>query len=90
LRRPPRSFAEGFRRAEVVVEETYRMPFVDHVYLETESGVGWIDAEGVLTLRVSTQVLEHFAMWPRCCGFRTAGCGSRARISAGASAARRT
>jgi CO/xanthine dehydrogenase Mo-binding subunit len=52
--------AEGFRRADVVVEHTYRTPFVDHVYLETESGVGWIDAEGVLTLRVSTQVLEHF------------------------------
>ncbi len=51
---------EGFRRAEVQVEQTYRTPFVDHVYLETETGVGWIDAEGVLTLRVSTQVLEHF------------------------------
>jgi CO/xanthine dehydrogenase Mo-binding subunit len=52
--------AEGFRRADVVVEHTYRTPFVDHVYMETETGVGWIDAEGVLTLRVSTQVLEHF------------------------------
>jgi CO/xanthine dehydrogenase Mo-binding subunit len=52
--------AEGFRRAEVVVEHIYRTPFVDHAYLETETGVGWIDAEGVLTLRVSTQVLEHF------------------------------
>src|SRR6266446_7007059 len=51
---------EGFRRAAVVVEHTYRTPFVDHVYLETETGVGWIDAECVLTLRVSTQVLEHF------------------------------
>src|SRR6266540_3600284 len=51
---------EGFGRAEVVVEHTYRTPFVDHVYLETETGVGWIDAEGTLTLRVSTQVLEHF------------------------------
>jgi CO/xanthine dehydrogenase Mo-binding subunit len=51
---------EGFRRADVVVEHTYRTPLVDHVYLETESGVGWIDADGVLTLRVSTQVLEHF------------------------------
>ena len=28
--------------------------------METESGIGWIDAEGVLVLRVSTQVLEHF------------------------------
>ena len=52
--------AEGFRRADVVVEHVYRTPFVDHVYLETETGVGWVDAEGVLVLRVSTQVLEHF------------------------------
>ena len=52
--------AEGFRRADVVVEQTYRTPFVDHAYMETETGVGWVDAEGVLTLRVSTQVLEHY------------------------------
>ena len=52
--------AAGWRMADVVVEHTYRTPFVDHAYMETETGVGWIDAEGVLTLRVSTQVLEHF------------------------------
>ena len=52
--------ALGFARADVVVENTYRTPFIDHVYIETETGIGWIDAEGVLTLRVSTQVLEHF------------------------------
>jgi CO/xanthine dehydrogenase Mo-binding subunit len=52
--------SRGFARADVVVEHTYRTPFVDHVYLETETGIGWIDAEGVLTLRVSTQVLEHY------------------------------
>src|SRR6266487_516433 len=52
--------AGGFARADVVVEKTYQTPFVDHVYLETETGIGWIDAEGTLTLRVSTQVLEHF------------------------------
>ncbi len=52
--------ADGFRGADVIVERTYRTPFVDHLYLETESGIGWIDAEGVLVLRVSTQVLEHF------------------------------
>src|SRR2546426_88081 len=28
--------------------------------METETGIGWIDAEGVLVLRVSTQVLEHY------------------------------
>src|SRR5215510_5410793 len=52
--------AQGFAHADVVVEHTYRTPFVDHAYLETETGIGWIDAEGVLTLRVSTQVLEHY------------------------------
>src|SRR5439155_1494890 len=52
--------ARGLREAAVVVEHTYRTPFVDHVYLETETGLGWIDAEGVLVLRVSTQVLEHY------------------------------
>src|SRR5882762_2069996 len=51
---------QGCTRADVVVEQTYRTPFVDHVYMETETGIGWIDAEGVLVLRVSTQVLEHY------------------------------
>src|SRR5712692_5762938 len=48
---------EALARADVIVEKTYRTPFVDHVYLETETGIGWIDAEGTLVLRVSTQVL---------------------------------
>jgi CO/xanthine dehydrogenase Mo-binding subunit len=57
-------FAEGdveaaFRSADVVVEETYRTQRVDHVYLEPEAGVGWVDSDGVVTLRVSTQVIEH-------------------------------
>lgn len=45
--------------APVVVEGTYRSQRVDHAYLEPEAGVGWIDGEGVLTLRVATQVIEH-------------------------------
>ena len=49
----------GFRSADVVVEETYRTQRVDHVYLEPEAGLGWIDSDGVITLRVSTQVIEH-------------------------------
>jgi CO/xanthine dehydrogenase Mo-binding subunit len=42
-----------------VVEGTYTTQRVDHAYLEPEAGIGWIDANGVLTLRVSTQVIEH-------------------------------
>jgi CO/xanthine dehydrogenase Mo-binding subunit len=46
-------------QADVVIEETYRTTHVDHAYLEPEAGVGWIDSDGALTLRVSTQVIEH-------------------------------
>jgi CO/xanthine dehydrogenase Mo-binding subunit len=49
----------AMQRADVVVEETYRTQHVDHAYLEPEAGVGWFDGDGVLTLRVSTQVIEH-------------------------------
>jgi len=33
---------------------------VDAAYLEPESGVAWIDSDGVITIRLSTQVIEHF------------------------------
>jgi nicotinate dehydrogenase large molybdopterin subunit len=49
----------ALERADVVVEGIYRTQHVDHAYLEPEAGVGWIDGDGVLTLRVSTQVIEH-------------------------------
>lgn len=51
---------KGFSEADVVVENTYRVPFVDHGYLEPESGMAWIDEDGIITIRVSTQVIEHF------------------------------
>ena len=52
--------AEGFRRADAVVEQTYRTQRVDHAYLEPEAGVAWIDANGVVNVRASSQVIEHF------------------------------
>lgn len=51
---------QGFSEADAIVENTYRVPFVDHAYLEPESGVAWMDESGVITIRVSTQVIEHF------------------------------
>jgi CO/xanthine dehydrogenase Mo-binding subunit len=33
---------------------------VDHAYLEPESGVAWLDDDGVITIRAATQVIEHF------------------------------
>ncbi len=50
----------AFARAAVVVEGEYSTQFVDAAYLEPESGVAWIDSDGVITIRVSTQVIEHF------------------------------
>jgi len=52
--------AAGFARAAVVVEGEYVTQFVDAAYLEPESGVAWIDSDGVITIRLSTQVIEHF------------------------------
>jgi CO/xanthine dehydrogenase Mo-binding subunit len=51
---------KAFAESDVVVEATYQTQHVDHAYLEPEAGVGWIDGDGVLTLRVSTQVIEHW------------------------------
>src|SRR5207244_2056720 len=50
----------AFAGADLVVEETYQTQHVDHAYLEPEAGTGWLDDEGVLNLRVSTQVVEHY------------------------------
>ena len=50
----------GFAQADAIVEGEYRVPFGDHVFLEPESGTAWIDEDGVLTIRASTQVIEHF------------------------------
>ena len=46
--------------ADVVVEGTYRTQHVEHAYLEPEAGVGWM-AGDVVTVRGSTQVIEHAA-----------------------------
>ena len=52
--------AAALAAADVVVEGEYRSQHVEHAYLEPEAGVGWVE-NGVLTLRVSTQVIEHAA-----------------------------
>jgi CO/xanthine dehydrogenase Mo-binding subunit len=51
---------KAFKEADLIIENEYYTPAVDHVYLETESGVAWIDENEVINLRVGTQVLEHY------------------------------
>jgi CO/xanthine dehydrogenase Mo-binding subunit len=50
----------GFEEADVVVENEYETQFQEHAHLEPESGVGWIDDDDVLNLRVATQVIEQY------------------------------
>jgi len=57
----------GMAEADVVVEETYQSQRVEHAYLEPEAGVAWVD-NGVVTLRVATQVIEHGPMIARILG----------------------
>jgi len=50
----------GMAEADVIVENVFKMPFVEHAYLEPDAGVAWVDEQGVINIRVSTQVIEHF------------------------------
>ncbi len=51
---------QAFASADLTVEGEYDTQLVDAGYLEPESGVAWVDSDGVITIRVSTQVIEHF------------------------------
>lgn len=44
--------------ADTVIEGKYGSQHVEHAYLKPEAGVGWIEND-VVTLRASTQVIEH-------------------------------
>lgn len=50
--------AAALANADTVIEGTYQTQHAEHAYLEPEAGVGWMDLD-VVTLRVSTQVIEH-------------------------------
>ncbi|MEE9275093.1 MAG: xanthine dehydrogenase family protein molybdopterin-binding subunit [bacterium] len=52
--------AAAFARADVVVERTYRTQLAEHAYLEPASGSSWIDEDGVITIRVGTQLIEYY------------------------------
>jgi CO/xanthine dehydrogenase Mo-binding subunit/aerobic-type carbon monoxide dehydrogenase small subunit (CoxS/CutS family) len=50
-----RSVATGFAEAAVTYEGTFTTQRVQHAHLETHGGLAWIDADGVLNVRSSTQ-----------------------------------
>jgi CO/xanthine dehydrogenase Mo-binding subunit len=51
---------EAFSKADVIVDGVYSTPRQEHAHLEPEAGVAWTDDMGVLNIRYSTQVIEHY------------------------------
>ena len=45
----------GFARSDVIVEDVYTTPMVEHTYLQPEAGVGYIDEEGRVTVIAAAQ-----------------------------------
>ncbi len=45
----------GLACADVTVEETYDLQRVQHAHLETHGAIGWMDEDGRLTIRTSSQ-----------------------------------
>lgn len=52
--------SRAMSRADTIIEREYTTPFVDHAYLELESGTAWMDQDGTLVIRAATQVVEHY------------------------------
>lgn len=50
----------GFAAADHIVENTFHTQFIEHAFLEPEVGLAWVDENGVVNIRMSTQVIEHF------------------------------
>lgn len=46
---------EGWRRAAVVVEATYELPYQEHAYLQPEAAMSYIDDEGRVTVEIAGQ-----------------------------------
>lgn len=45
----------GFAQADVVIEGEYATPFIEHVYLQPEAGLGYIDNDGRVTVVCAAQ-----------------------------------
>jgi CO/xanthine dehydrogenase Mo-binding subunit len=45
---------EGFANSDVIVEDTYRVPVQEHVYLQPEAGIAYME-DGVVTVKAAGQ-----------------------------------
>ena len=46
---------KGFAESDVIVSHTFRTTWIDHAYVETESGMGYVDERGRIVVKSSTQ-----------------------------------
>jgi CO/xanthine dehydrogenase Mo-binding subunit len=51
--------AQGFSEAAIVLESSYSTPFVEHAYLQPESGMAVTDENGKITIWTATQWLDE-------------------------------
>ncbi len=50
---------KGFAEADLIIENTYNLPAVQHVHLELHVTITWLETDGTLVVRSSTQVPFH-------------------------------
>ncbi len=46
---------QGFARADIIIEEEYRVPAQEHAYLQPEAGLAYVDEDGLLTVKSAGQ-----------------------------------
>jgi probable selenate reductase molybdenum-binding subunit len=51
--------AKGFAEADLILENTYELPAVQHSHLEPHISTTWLEEDGTLVVRSSTQVPFH-------------------------------
>ena len=50
---------EGFSQADIVLEEEYEFPWVEHAYMEPEAGYAFVDGQGVVNVCYGSQNLAR-------------------------------
>ena len=48
-------FVKGFEEADVIVENDYYVPFVEHAYMETETSIALVEDDGTVKIFVGSQ-----------------------------------
>jgi len=51
--------SKGFAEADLILENTYQLPAVQHSHLEPHISTSWLEEDGTLVVRSSTQVPFH-------------------------------